>query len=233
MSKRTSTTDHALTQLANQINVGHQQCLRAARTSLEHARQTGTFLLEAKERVLASGQKNWLDWVQSNCKCSVAEAQRYMRVANHYGQLRERGQDLTKLSLTQALRLLSPAEGAGKGRRSKARPFTVPSRAEVNHLARKAEGLAVPEDSPERRFLDGTVAGLVQRLLAQARKTHLTDAKGQSVSPPEVAIALLEQLKEALHVGLVVREKPTERPRAEAPRPANGSRVNGKARAAG
>src|SRR5262245_55805268 len=127
MSKRRSMTDNALTQLANKINVGHQKCLRATRTSLEHARQTGTFLLEAKERVLASDKKNWLDWVQSNCKCSIAEAQRYMRIANHYGQLLERGKDLTKLSLTQALRLLSPAEGAGKGRRSKARPFTVQS----------------------------------------------------------------------------------------------------------
>src|SRR5262249_36425861 len=155
-----------------------------------------------------------------------------MRVANHYGQLLEQGKDLTKLSLTQALRLLSAAAGAGKGRRSKARPFTVPSRAEVHHLARKAQGLALPEDSPERKFLDGTVAGLVQRLLAQARKTHLTDGKGQPVSPPEAAVALLEQLKEALHVGLVVREKPAERPRAEATRPLNGSRFNGKARVA-
>src|SRR5262245_62068239 len=104
MTKQSKSENGTLSQLAEKINLSHRKCLQALGTSLEHARHTGVVLLEAKEKVSATGKK-WLEWVQENCKFSVAEAQRYMRIANHYGALLEQGKDLTKLSLTQALRL--------------------------------------------------------------------------------------------------------------------------------
>lgn len=229
MTKQTKTKEGTLVQLAEKINLSHQKCLQTLGSTLEHARHTGGVLLEAKEKVTATGKK-WLEWVQENCKFSVAEAQRYMRVANHYGALLEQNKDLKKLSLTQALRLLSPPEKAGKGRRSTTRPFSVASEAEVKHLARQAEDLRLPDESAERRFLDGTVAAVAQKILEQARKTHLTDDEGKALSPAEVAVALLERLKEALYVGLVVRAKAANPQRSDTP--ANGHRVNGRQHAA-
>jgi hypothetical protein len=69
--------------LAKQINSSHSEFLHSMRTSVGHARHTGSLLIEAKEKVEAAGER-WLEWVEDLCDFSIAEAQRYMRIANHY-----------------------------------------------------------------------------------------------------------------------------------------------------
>ena len=134
-------TEDTLAPLADRINDSHQRFLRSLRHALAHARDTGTLLLEAREKVEAAGER-WLPWVQAHCQFSVSEAQRYVRIANHYNQLLEQGDDLAKLSMTAALRLLSSTAGkraddhGAAGHRIK-----VGSRGEVRQLARRAGSL--------------------------------------------------------------------------------------------
>jgi hypothetical protein len=160
--------------------------------------------------------------VQAHCQFSVSEAQRYVRIANHYNKLLEQGDDLGKLSMTAALRLLSSTAGKrADDRGAKDRRIKVASRGEVRQLARRAGSLPLPADSPERKFVDGAVAGIAQRVLAQAKKSSLKDDRGRPLTPAEVALALLEQLKNALAVELVVEVEEAEGERPPAPTPAN------------
>ena len=215
---RPATAD-TLAPLADRINDSHQRFLRSLRHALAHARDTGTLLLEARARVEAAGAR-WLPWVQAHCQFSVSQAQRYVRIANHYHRLRAQGDDPANLSMTAALRLLSPAADQRPGdRRDRGRRIQVASRGEVKHLVRQAGSLPLPADCPERKFLDGAVAGLAQRVLARAKKSRLTDAEGQPLSPAAVALALLEQLKQTLAVELVVEVQGPEGPPPPAPTP--------------
>jgi hypothetical protein len=56
--------------LAEKIEASHERCLKALHNSLEHAREAGTLLLEAREKVKDAGQP----WLQDNCTCSTSEA---------------------------------------------------------------------------------------------------------------------------------------------------------------
>src|ERR1700677_4825889 len=79
--------DDRLKELAQKINKSHKQCLESHGASLEHARATGTALLEVKEGLGQSGEKQFLKWVQEHCRFSVAMAQRYKRIANSWNAL--------------------------------------------------------------------------------------------------------------------------------------------------
>jgi hypothetical protein len=191
--------------LATRINASHQQFLEAVRDSLEHARQAGVLLLQAKEKVKAA-DGSWERWVQKNCRFTLSTAQRYMRVADHYHRLLELEEDLGRLSLTSALRLLSRGPGqADRPAPAACRPIKVGSREEVHELARKAGRLELPADSAEQRFVGSRAAALAKQVLAAARRSELKDGHGRTVPQAEVAIALLKWLKKALSVGLVVR----------------------------
>ena len=60
-TEQSPATEHALTPLADKINDSHKRFLRSLRTSLEHARDTDTLLLEAREQVEAAGAVATLD----------------------------------------------------------------------------------------------------------------------------------------------------------------------------
>ena len=206
----------ALGALARRINASHQQCLEAERDSLEHARQAGVLLLQAKEQVKAAG-RSWEGWAQGNCRFTLSTAQRYMRVAEHYYRLRELVKDPGRLSLTSALRLLSGGPGqADRPAPAACRRFRLGSREEVHELARKADRLELPADSAEQRFVESRAAALAKQVLAAARRSELQDGRGRPVPAAEVAIALLKWLKKALSVGRVVRAR-KGRPEKRAP----------------
>jgi hypothetical protein len=206
----------ALDELARRINASHRQCLKAVRGSLEHARQAGVLLLEAKEKVKAAGG-SWERWAQENCRFTLSTAQRYMRVADRYHRLLERGKDPGRLSLTSALRLLSGGPGqADRPAPAACRPIKVGSQEEVRELDHKAGRLELPADSAEQRFVGSRVAALAKQVLAAARRSELKDGHGRPVPRAEVAIALLKRLKKALSVGLVVRAR-KGRPEKRAP----------------
>jgi hypothetical protein len=207
----------ALGALARRINASHQQCLEAERDSLEHARQAGGLLLKAKEKVRDAGHP-WERWVQENCRFTLSTAQRYMRVAEHYYRLRELVKDPGRLTFTRALRLLSRGLGqADRPALAACEPIMLGSRAEVHELTRKAVRLELPPDSAEQRFVESRAATLAKQVLAAARRSKLKDVHERPVPQAEVAIALLERLKElALSVALVVR--PEKRSRSCRPR---------------
>jgi len=65
--------------------------------------------------------------------------------------------------------------------------------------------MTLPEDSPEANFIREQAARLARQVLAMFGKSKLDDARQEQLTPVEVAVALLEQLREALCVDLVVR----------------------------
>jgi hypothetical protein len=174
------------------------------RSWVEHAHEAGSLLLQAKEQVKATNQ-NWLPWVEKHCNCSISEAQRYMRIAGNYCQLRNSGKDLTKMSMTQALQLLSPASSkSGTAQGSTVQPIKVSSQEEFNSLTQRGRDLDLKADSPEKKFIKDKAASIAKQVLKQALKSKLVNDKGALLSPSEIVVALLEHLKEALDVKLVL-----------------------------
>src|SRR5262245_15780249 len=111
-NNRGSKKDETLAALAERIDKSHLACMKAARTTLGHARHTGVLLLKAKKKVKRQGI-DWLVWLGDNCHVSDSEAQRYMRIAGNWGVLRKLA-DTRGLTITRALSLLSgrvPGEG--------------------------------------------------------------------------------------------------------------------------
>lgn len=71
----------SLSVLASQINDQHDRATRHATSALEHARQAGVLLQQAKQQV---GHGGWLTWLADNCNVSPRQAQRYLKVANNW-----------------------------------------------------------------------------------------------------------------------------------------------------
>ena len=69
--------------LARRANREHAACEKAIRSALEHARQCGQFLIQAKALV-AHG--NFQDWIAKNCKFSPQMARRYMALARGWAR---------------------------------------------------------------------------------------------------------------------------------------------------
>jgi hypothetical protein len=102
----------ALSHLADRINAEHAQAETALRTGLEHARNVGLLLLEAKAQC-AHGR--WVPWLESNVRFSVRTAQAYMRVAQRWHELEAKAQPVALLTFKQAVKLLAdpaPEEAA-------------------------------------------------------------------------------------------------------------------------
>src|SRR5262249_38776294 len=202
----------ALAELAAKINAGHEECLTALQTSLgtflEHARDTGALLQEAKDKVNQAGER-WLIWVKDHCDFSVAQAQRYMRIANRYDELRKSEEDPTRPSLREALGLLSANSGTKAKQRRRALPqlFKVSSRTVVAELTRKARKVRLPDDSPEKRFVGTKASEIARQVLALVRKSQLKDKGDEPINPAQLAVALLEKLKASLNATLVVEVK--------------------------
>jgi hypothetical protein len=98
--------------LAGRINQEHRQCEDAVRAGLEHARNAGRLLAEAKGKV-THGQ--WLPWLEKHCDFSVRTAQGYMRVAERWPELESKAQRVSHLSYREALSILAePREEAAR-----------------------------------------------------------------------------------------------------------------------
>jgi hypothetical protein len=206
VSKAKATVE-ALAPLAKKINASHQKYLTSVRTSLEHARDTGLLLIEARDKLKAAGQ-SWGRWVQENCKFTISMAQRYVRIADHYHKLVEEGVDVAALSLTAALKLVADKpkgeKGGGGSVRAATGPFKVPSQEKLASLTYKAAEAELPDGSAEKKFVEEKAAAIARQVLAAARKSKLAAEGGQPRPKDEVAVALLVHLKKALDVRLVV-----------------------------
>jgi hypothetical protein len=102
--------------LAKRINAAHAATTQAAHRALEHARQAGDLLIEAKA-VVPHGE--WLPWLETNCP-DVTErtAQAYMRVARRWPELEAKAQRVADLPIRQALALLADGYGDRDGERT-------------------------------------------------------------------------------------------------------------------
>lgn len=93
--------------LAQRINEEHDGVVRGLRATLDHARQAGALLLEAKSRC-AHGE--WLAWLDTNISFGQRMAQNYMRLAEHWPELETRApnaQSVASLGVGEALKLLA------------------------------------------------------------------------------------------------------------------------------
>ena len=93
----------ALPELATAIDREHRTAIGAARTALEHAAECGRLLLEAKASVPHGG---WLPWIQANLSFGPRQAQKYLRLAEHAGEVPNATSD-AHLTIDGALALLA------------------------------------------------------------------------------------------------------------------------------
>lgn len=107
MSETTKQPDPAKTQklddLARQIRDGHDQCLASFRTGVQHARNTGDLLNQAKPLV---PPKQWEAWVEENCRFELRMAQNYMRIAKHSKKVEAKLGPVDQIGMTQLLGLI-------------------------------------------------------------------------------------------------------------------------------
>jgi len=97
----------ALPELAGQINEHHARATEAARTALEHARECGAILIQAKAQV---GHGGFLAWLAANCRVGERQARRYMRVAENWPAIEAKSDAMSDLTVTGALRLLADGD---------------------------------------------------------------------------------------------------------------------------
>jgi len=116
--------------LAARINAEHEAGEKATRKSLEHYRNAGAALLQAKaklkEDAIAKGEKgkghgSWLPWLKENVRFSQRTAWKYMQVAEHWDKL-EPGSNLT-----DALSLLSADADPDDDRPDQPETFDAPA----------------------------------------------------------------------------------------------------------
>jgi len=93
-----------LADLADKINAEHQQAETALRAGLEHAKNAGELLLQAKGQC-RHGQ--WLPWLAANVRCSERTAQAYMRIVKRWPELEAKAQGLADLTFGDGLKLLA------------------------------------------------------------------------------------------------------------------------------
>jgi hypothetical protein len=88
-----------------------RHCEPASNTpaGLEHARNAGVLLVQAKEQ-FRHGE--WLPWLKANVRFSERTAQAYMRVAKRWKELEAKAQGLADLTFEDGLKLLAEPKEA-------------------------------------------------------------------------------------------------------------------------
>ena len=98
-----------LTSLAEQIDAEHEAVLVSLSRGLDHARQCGECLAQAKE---LCGHGKWLSWLEKNCKVEKRQAQRYLRVYQQWDRIEaiSKASPATLLGIDEALEVVSCRE---------------------------------------------------------------------------------------------------------------------------
>lgn len=90
--------------LAIRANKEHEAAEVFAKSALEHARNAGSMLLAAKDRV---EHGNWENWLRANFRGSQRTARVYMRIASRWSDLTAKRQRAADLSVRGAAALLA------------------------------------------------------------------------------------------------------------------------------
>lgn len=208
-AKHDKSDNPRLVELARKINQGHKKLLNALRTSLESSREIGETLREAKQLCQELGGQQFLKWVRSNCAFSVSQAQRYMRIADRWNELIERtkGKQLAKLTLVEALRLLSHSGQSDNEPQEKESPplrLKISSSSVLKDHAGEAANVVFDDQSPVHGFTERKaeqIARQIVRLVARADSFQGRD--GHHLQKSVAALAILRQLRIALNDGLL------------------------------
>lgn len=203
-AKHDESENPRLVELARKINQGHKKLLNAMRTSLESAREIGKTLLEAKEVCRELGGKKFLKWVRSNCNFSVSQAQRYMRVADQWNALIEdtKGKELEKLTLVEALKLLSHSgrsDEAAQKKESRPNKLAISSSVVLDEQATQATDVVFDDHSPAHTFTEQQAEQIAQQIVRLVNKSDTCKGRdGQQLNKNVAALAILRQLRIAL-----------------------------------
>lgn len=93
----------SLSKLADEANKEHAEVVKSGLSMLQHARACGNYLLQAKHAI---GHGGWLSWVRDNFRATPRTAQRYMRIAERWEDLRLNATRVSDLSVRGAVKLL-------------------------------------------------------------------------------------------------------------------------------
>src|SRR5262245_12268078 len=96
----TDRTPDPLAQAAHRANSEHALAMRSLLGAIEHAREAGQALIDAK---LIVGHRRWLPWLKANFNGSPRTAQNYMRVGKHWEEIAEKRNSASHLSMRAAL----------------------------------------------------------------------------------------------------------------------------------
>ncbi len=190
--------------LAARINAGHEECLAAARTTLENACAVGELLLQAKAAV---EHGKWSGWIEANCRFAIREAQRYMKLAKGVTQLKSQDTDLSKLTLTEAIGLLSNGGNAatetnGGGETATDEPFMLPAEAIQQEWSRVLETPVEIDDARGKKiqkWVDQRCNQLFVAIRKFAKQSLRTDDAGQSADV-RLAMEVLRRFQELVRV---------------------------------
>ena len=97
-----------LATLANEINDLHDRATEAARTTVEHARECGERLIQAKAQVVHGG---FLPWLEANCRVKPRQAQKFMKLARDWPAIEAKCASNAHLTIDEVLR---PLDGGRK-----------------------------------------------------------------------------------------------------------------------
>ena len=96
-----------LATLANEINDLHDRATEAARTAVEHDRECGELLIQAKDQI---GHGGFLPWLEADCRVKPRQAQKYMKLAREWPAIEAKCASNAHLPIDEVLRLMDSGE---------------------------------------------------------------------------------------------------------------------------
>jgi hypothetical protein len=93
-----------LIDIAARVKIEHQAVAASLKQSVQHAIAAGELLLEAKDQI-PHGQ--WLPWLEQHCGVTPRAAQMYMRVAKYRAAIELKYEDISHLTIADALAALA------------------------------------------------------------------------------------------------------------------------------
>jgi len=215
-----------LARLTEEIKCHLDEMGRTVRQTTEIARQLGQKLIEVKPLVKAAGIL-WETFVKTHLSIEKRQAQRYVRLANRWEDLKAAG-DLANLTIEQCLALLAkpngPIEGLGETTSKKGvtekrklaaveKPtdprFCVASTSEWRDKKLQASELLEFEgflaaDSAEKKFVADKLA-LMTREIQQIAQKICEGKEGVGSDAAVVALALLTKIASEMRALPVVK----------------------------
>jgi len=190
-----------LADLATRINAAHAAAEKDAASAVEHARQAGLLLLQAK-KVCAHG--DWLGWLEKNVTVTARMAQNYMRLSRQMGKLDESNtKRVSHLPLRDAIHAV--AKGSA---RLAAVPAAVRERVfkEVEAGKNSYHAIAEQRETARREILQRPVANPIREVTecldmwSTARRLIESSAKGmqQTISAESYHLKMVTKNAEAL-----------------------------------